>query len=99
MINLRKKVQEVDVLILEDNNISHLPSRAFGSVKIHKLFIENNKIMTIDRNAFAGLEDFLEEVKVSDHAMNEELAILFFNFRFTSRNLSSEAFQRTVWSI
>ena len=40
---LRQSVTEVDVLILEDNNIHHLPSRAFGSVKINRLFIGNAK--------------------------------------------------------
>ena len=67
MVQLRRRVTEVDVLILEDNNIPHLPSRAFGSVKINRLFIENNRIKTIDRNAFAGIEDFLTElyIKVS----------------------------------
>ena len=68
MVQLRRRVTEVDVLILEDNNIPHLPSRAFGSVKINRLFIENNRIKTIDRNAFAGIEDFLTElyIKVSE---------------------------------
>ena len=63
---LRQSVTEVDVLILEDNNIPHLPSRAFGSVKINRLFIENNRMMTIDRNAFAGIEDFLTELYIKE---------------------------------
>ncbi len=63
---LRRRVTEVDVLILEDNNIPHLPSRAFGSVKINRLFIENNRMMTIDRNAFAGVEDFLTEIYIKE---------------------------------
>lgn len=66
MANLRRSVTEVDVLILEDNNIPHLPSRAFGSVKINRLFIENNRLMTIDRNAFAGIEDFLTELYIKE---------------------------------
>ena len=44
MINLRKRVDVVDVLILENNNIPHLPSRAFGSVAVNRLFIEHNGI-------------------------------------------------------
>ena len=66
MDKLRESVTEVDVLILEDNNIPHLPSRAFGSVKINRLFIENNRMMTIDRNAFAGVEDFLTELYIKE---------------------------------
>ena len=66
MVQLRRRVTEVDVLILEDNNIAHLPSRAFGSVKINRLFIENNRIKTIDRNAFAGIEDFLTELYIRE---------------------------------
>ena len=66
MTQLRRRVTEVDVLILEDNNIPHLPSRAFGSVKINRLFIENNRMMTIDRNAFAGIEDFLTELYIKE---------------------------------
>ena len=66
MAMLRRRVTEVDVLILEDNNIPHLPSRAFGSVKINRLFIENNRMMTIDRNAFAGIEDFLTELYIKE---------------------------------
>ena len=66
MTMLRRRVTEVDVLILEDNNIPHLPSRAFGSVKINRLFIENNRMMTIDRNAFAGIEDFLTELYIKE---------------------------------
>lgn len=66
---LRKRVVEVDVLILEDNNIPHLPSRAFGSVKINRLFIENNRIMTIDRNAFAGIEEFLTELYIKESGL------------------------------
>ena len=65
MVRLRQSgVTEVDVLILEDNNIPHLPSRAFGSVKVNRLFIENNRMMTVDRNALAGLEEFLKELYV-----------------------------------
>ena len=44
MNNLRKRVDVVDVLILENNNIPHLPSRAFGSVAVNRLFIEHNGI-------------------------------------------------------
>ena len=44
MINLRKRVDVVDVLILENNNIPHPPSRAFGSVAVNRLFIEHNGI-------------------------------------------------------
>ena len=81
MVQLRRRVTEVDVLILEDNNIPHLPSRAFGSVKINRLFIENNRIKTIDRNAFAGIEDFLTElyIKVSEIMRFE---IIFFRHEF-----------------
>ena len=43
MINIRKHVEKVDVLILEDNNINHLPSRAFGSVQVNRLFLQNNR--------------------------------------------------------
>ena len=73
MVQLRRRVTEVDVLILEDNNIPHLPSRAFGSVKINRLFIENNRIKTIDRNAFAGIEDFMTElyIKVSENELRK----------------------------
>ena len=34
-------------------------SRAFGSIRVNRLFIENNRIVTIDRNAFAGIEENL----------------------------------------
>ena len=44
MIALRKRVDLVDVLILENNNIPHLPSRSFGSVAVNRLFIEHNGI-------------------------------------------------------
>jgi hypothetical protein len=54
MINIRKHVDMVDVLILENNNIPHLPSRAFGSVAVNRLFIENNQgrkeIITFESN-------------------------------------------------
>ena len=67
MQNLRKRIPGgVDILILENNNIPHLPSRAFSSVKVNRLFLENNRIMTIDRNAFAGLENFLSEIYIKE---------------------------------
>ena len=86
MVRLRQSgVTEVDVLILEDNNIPHLPSRAFGSVKVNRLFIENNRMMTVDRNALAGLEEFLKElyIKVSFGEMDKFKIMLWkmlFNF-------------------
>ena len=78
MVRLRQSgVTEVDVLTLEDNNIPHLPSRAFGSVKVNRLFIENNRMMTVDRNALAGLEEFLKElyikVRVGEHLKKDKL--------------------------
>jgi hypothetical protein len=50
-------------------------------VKINRLFIENNRIKTIDRNAFAGIEDFLTElyIKVSEIMRFE---IIFFRHEF-----------------
>ena len=80
MVQLRRRVTEVDVLILEDNNIPHLPSRAFGSVKINRLFIENNRIKTIDRNAFAGIEDFLTAlyIQVSERMSHTQCKIFVF---------------------
>ena len=59
MMMIRRRVSTVDVLILENNNIPHLPSRAFGSIRVNRLFIENNRMVTIDRNAFAGIEEHL----------------------------------------
>ena len=87
MVQLRRRVTEVDVLILEDNNIPHLPSRAFGSVKINRLFIENNRIKTIDRNAFAGIEDFLTElyIKVSERMGCKQS--FFSNLALTSHSM------------
>ena len=87
MVQLRRRVTEVDVLILEDNNIPHLPSRAFGSVKINRLFIENNRIKTIDRNAFAGIEDFLTElyIKVSERMSFKQS--FFSNLALTSHSM------------
>lgn len=66
MMNLRKGVDSVDVLILEGNSIPHLPSRAFGSVQVNRLFIENNRMTTVDRNAFAGIEDFVTEIYIKE---------------------------------
>ena len=71
MINIRKKVDVVDVLILENNNIPHLPSRAFGSVKVNRLFLENNRVQTIDRNAFAGVEDYLTEIFIKEPELKQ----------------------------
>ena len=71
MINIRKKVDVVDVLILENNNIPHLPSRAFGSVKVNRLFLENNRIQTIDRNAFAGVENYLTEIFIKEPELKQ----------------------------
>jgi Leucine-rich repeat (LRR) protein len=71
MQNIRTRVDVVDVLILENNNIPHLPSRAFGSVKVNRLFIENNRIQTIDRNAFAGVENFLTEIYIKEPTLNQ----------------------------
>ena len=70
MQNIRTRVDMVDVLILENNNIPHLPSRAFGSVKVNRLFIENNRIQTIDRNAFAGVESYLTEIYIKEPSLN-----------------------------
>jgi len=70
MMNIRTRVDMVDVLILENNNIPHLPSRAFGSVKVNRLFIENNRIQTIDRNAFAGVENYLTEIYIKEPSLN-----------------------------
>lgn len=56
---IRRRVSNVDVLILENNNIPHLPARAFGSIRVNRVFIENNKMVTVDRNAFAGVEEYL----------------------------------------
>ena len=71
MMNIRKKVDVVDVLILENNNIPHLPSRAFGSVKVNRLFLENNRIQTIDRNAFAGIENYLTEIFIKEPELKQ----------------------------
>ena len=71
MMNIRKRVDLVDVLILENNNIPHLPSRAFGSVKVNRLFIENNRIQTIDRNAFAGVEDYITEIYIKESSLKQ----------------------------
>ena len=70
MQNIRTRVDMVDVLILENNNIPHLPSRAFGSIKVNRLFIENNRIQTIDRNAFAGVESYLTEIYIKEPSLN-----------------------------
>jgi hypothetical protein len=37
----------------------NIVTRAFGSVRVNRLFVENNRIVTIDRNAFAGIEEHL----------------------------------------
>ncbi len=66
MMNLRKRVGAVDVLILENNHIPHLPSRAFGSVPVNRLFIENNQMRSVDRNAFAGIEEFITEIYIKE---------------------------------
>ena len=58
MINLRKRVDVVDVLILENNNIPHLPSRAFGSVAVNRLFIEHNGIARLGINSSELLSQF-----------------------------------------
>ena len=44
----------------------HLPSRAFGPVRINRVFMENNKMMTVDRNALAGVEEFLTEIYIKE---------------------------------
>ena len=91
MVQLRRRVTEVDVLILEDNNIPHLPSRAFGSVKINRLFIENNRIKTIDRNAFAGIEDFLTElyIKVSETMSRQIVQNIFLRLQILPTDLDA----------
>lgn len=66
LTRLRQRLTLVDVLILEGNSIPHLPSRAFGSARISRLFLESNKIMTVDRNAFAGIEEFLTELYIKE---------------------------------
>ena len=71
MQNIRKRVDVVDVLILENNNIPHLPSRAFGSVKVNRLFLEDNRIQTIDRNAFAGVENYLTEIYIKESSLKQ----------------------------
>ena len=71
MMNIRKRVRSVDVLILEGNSIPHLPSRAFGSVQVNRLFIENNRMVAIDRNAFAGIEDFVTEIYIKEPTLQK----------------------------
>jgi len=68
MMNLRKSLgaRTVDVLILEGNNVPHLPSRAFGSVRVNRMFLEDNRLETVDRNAFAGVEDHLTEIYIKE---------------------------------
>ncbi|XP_023327313.1 protein artichoke [Eurytemora carolleeae] len=71
MMNIRNVVDRVDVLILENNNIPHLPSRALGSVKVNRLFLENNRIQTIDRNAFAGVEGYITEIYLKEPGLRQ----------------------------
>ncbi|KAK8389953.1 hypothetical protein O3P69_012872 [Scylla paramamosain] len=56
---------------LVGNRIPVLPSRLFGSLMIHKVFLMDNEMGAVSRNAFAGLEASLRHLHVADRALRE----------------------------
>ncbi|KAK3880250.1 hypothetical protein Pcinc_015245 [Petrolisthes cinctipes] len=62
--------QPLEELHLVGNRIPVLPARVFGSLLINKLFLVNNDLTAIDRNAFAGLESSLQHLHMEEPALH-----------------------------
>ncbi|XP_066948695.1 uncharacterized protein atk [Macrobrachium rosenbergii] len=63
---LMKRVLVIEELHLVGNRIHVLPARVFGSLQVNKLFLINNELVGINRNAFAGLESSLQHIYITD---------------------------------
>uniref|UniRef100_A0A915EC45 Uncharacterized protein n=1 Tax=Ditylenchus dipsaci TaxID=166011 RepID=A0A915EC45_9BILA len=67
-----KKVQaEVRELALENANILEIGSRAFKNLRIKKLVLNNNRIKSIQKDAFRGLESVLQELYINNNKLSE----------------------------
>ncbi|CAD5216460.1 unnamed protein product [Bursaphelenchus okinawaensis] len=68
---LKKYHPEIRELALENANILEIGARAFGSLKIKKLVLDNNKIKAIHAHAFKGLEKVLQELHINNNKLPE----------------------------
>ncbi|CAG7818127.1 unnamed protein product [Allacma fusca] len=59
-----RSMPAIDELIVENNRMPTLPARAFGALRIGRLLLRNNGLESISRNAFAGLEQSIEELYI-----------------------------------
>ncbi|XP_068240515.1 uncharacterized protein [Palaemon carinicauda] len=63
---LMRRALVIEELHLVGNRIHVLPARVFGSLQVNKLFLINNELVGINRNAFAGLESSLQHIYITD---------------------------------
>ncbi|KAK7017980.1 hypothetical protein SK128_003665 [Halocaridina rubra] len=63
---LMKWAMRIEELHLQGNRIHVLPARVFGTLQVNKLFLINNELLGINRNAFAGLETSLQHLYITD---------------------------------
>uniref|UniRef100_A0A914H1S9 Uncharacterized protein n=1 Tax=Globodera rostochiensis TaxID=31243 RepID=A0A914H1S9_GLORO len=68
---LKKLNVELRELSLENANIIEIGPRAFAGMRIKKLILDNNKIKTIQKNAFRGLESVLQELSIASNRLTD----------------------------
>ncbi|KAI6239150.1 Leucine Rich Repeat family protein [Aphelenchoides fujianensis] len=72
MVEKLKKTQtEVRELALENANILEIGAQAFRNLRIKKLVLDNNRIKTIQRDAFQGLETILQELSINNNKLTQ----------------------------
>lgn len=68
---LKKYHPEIRELALENANILEIGARAFGTLRIKKLVLDNNRIKAINPQAFSGLENVLQELSINNNKLKE----------------------------
>ncbi|CAD5215455.1 unnamed protein product [Bursaphelenchus xylophilus] len=76
---------KLGTLIIERSSLSTIPSDNFRNQSINSLILSNNRISTLNVNAFRGLEDSLQELNLQN---NQITVFPFWAFTFL-RNLVS----------
>ncbi|KAL3107834.1 hypothetical protein niasHT_017066 [Heterodera trifolii] len=69
--SLKKLDVDLRELALENANIIEIGPKAFAGMRIKKLILDNNKIKTIQKNAFRGLDSVLQELSIASNRLTE----------------------------
>ncbi|KAK9510465.1 hypothetical protein O3M35_005248 [Rhynocoris fuscipes] len=62
-------IRPVDELIIENNEMTALPGRAFTPLQVVRLMLRDNKLERVAANWLAGMEDTLLEVFIVEHEL------------------------------